>query len=143
MVIAQPGWFNRRKYGGWGITPKTWQGTVYLLIVLIPFAIFQVLPFWSIQTRSIITGIWILFLIVDISDVMIRMKRDERERIHEAIAERNALWIMMMVLVMGTLYQIMTSALNQTIKIDWFIVAALFAGLIVKSISNIYLNKRN
>ncbi len=143
MVIAQPGWFKRRKYGGWGITPKAWQGAVYLAVVFISFGIFQALPFWSIQTRLIVTAIWLLFLVVDVSDVMIRMKRDERERVHEAIAERNALWIMMMILVAGILYQITISALNQTVKIDWFIVVALFSGLIVKTISNIYLDKKN
>jgi len=25
-MIGNPEWFQRRKYGGWGIFPKTWQG---------------------------------------------------------------------------------------------------------------------
>ena len=143
MVIAQPRWFRRRKYGGWGVAPRTWQGIVYIIVVMIPFTIFQALPYWNTQTRLIVTGVWILFLVIDMFDVMIRLKKDEREKIHEALAERNALWIMMMVLVMGILYQVITSALSQTIKVDWFILIALFAGLIVKTISNIVLDRKN
>lgn len=143
MVIAKPEWFKRRKYGGWGVTPKTWQGGVYIALVLIPFITFQVFPYWSIQTRLIVTGIWILFLIVDVFDVMFKLNKDEREMIHEAIAERNALWAMMIVLVMGIFYQMLTSVLNQILKINWFIVVALFLGLIVKTISNIYLDRKN
>lgn len=143
MVIAKPDWFGRRKYTGWGVTPKTWQGWIYLAAVLLPFIIFQSLPYWSQETKVTVTIVWIIFLFIDIGDVMIRMKKDERERTHEAIAERNALWIVMIVLVVGIFYQILTSALQQEIRVDLWIVVALFAGIVVKAISNIYLSKKN
>ncbi len=143
MVIAKPEWFGRRKYGGWGVSIKTWQGAVYILVVMVPFVIFQSLPYWNLETRLVVTGAWLLFLLIDMFDVMIRLKKDEREKIHEAIAERNALWTVMIVLVAGILYQTFTSALNQTIRVDWFIVAALFAGVLIKTISNIYLDRKD
>ena len=46
-MIAQASWFERRKYGGWGVTPKAWQGRVYLAITLGLFAIFQSIPVWK------------------------------------------------------------------------------------------------
>jgi hypothetical protein len=144
MVIGKPEWFARRKYTGWGITPKTWQGWLYIALVIIPFAVFQSLPYWDIKIRMIVTVIWVLFLMIDVFDIMIRMKKDERDKIHEAISERNALWAIMIVIVIGILYQIITSAIDQNMtKIDWFLLIALFAGVIVKSISNFYLDKMN
>ncbi|MGV8151523.1 MAG: hypothetical protein ACP5OG_00425 [Candidatus Nanoarchaeia archaeon] len=144
MVIAKPEWFKRRKYGGWGVVPKTKQGWIYLALVLIPFIILQSIPYISANIKLVITGAWLVFLCVDIFDVMIRMKQDEREKIHEAIAERNALWAIMIVLVVGVGYQVARSTVLQTTsEIDWFLIAALFIGLGVKAISNIYLDKKD
>ncbi len=142
-MIAHPEWFKRRKYGGWGVHPKDWRGIVYLVAVMLPFIVFQALPYWSTELRLIVTGVWIAFLGIDIFSAMARMKQDERERIHEAFAERNALWAMMFVLVLGILYQVITSALNNSLKVDWFIVLALFFGVIVKAITNIYLDRKD
>jgi len=142
-MIGKPEWFRRREYTGWGAVPKTWQGWAYLAIVLIPFIIFQSLPYWNEETRITVTIIWIVFLFIDMGDVMIRMKRDERGRIHEAIAERNALWIVMIVLVIAMFYQVLTSALQQEIRVDWWIITVLIAGTIAKAASNIYLNKKD
>ena len=142
-MIGKPEWFARRKYGGWGIMPKTWQGWVYIAIVLIPFAIFEALPFWSLKTRIIVMVVWALFLLIDVTHIMVTLPKDEREKKHEAIAERNALWVMMLVLVVAILYQMMRSALTKTLQVDYFIIAAVFAGLIAKGITNIYLDKRD
>jgi hypothetical protein len=142
-MIGKPEWFKRRKYGGWGLFPSTWQGWVYLAVLLVPFAVFQSLPYWGQQTRIIITIAWAAFLLIDAGDIMIRMKRDEREKIHEAIAERNALWIILVVLIAGASYQIIVSGLAQQVQVDWWIVIALFAGVIAKAISNIYLDKKD
>ncbi len=141
-MIGKAEWFQRRKYGGWGISPKTWQGWVYVALILIPFIVFQAMPFWSTQTRLIVTGIWIAFLMVDVTHIMLTLNRDEREYKIEAIAERNAGWFMALVLVVGIVYQVINSALNQTIAVNWFMVVALFGGAIVKTVSNILLEKK-
>ncbi len=142
-MIARPDWFQRRKYGGWGVSPKTWQGWVYTALAIIPFIIFQSLPFWNMQTRMYVTIGWILFLFLDVGSVMISLKRDEREYKIEAISERNAAWTMMFILVVGILYEIIRGALSQSIDVNLFLVAALFGGVIAKTISNIILEKRS
>ena len=141
-MIGKPEWFTRRKYGGWGLYPRTWQGWLYMAVIIIPFVIFQSLPYWGNNTRFIVTGIWLAFLLLDTTHLMITLKRDEREYKIEAIAERNAAWTMVLVIVAGILYQVISSALNQQLAVDWFLVAALFGGLIAKSVSNIVLERR-
>ncbi len=142
-MIGRPEWFERRKYGGWGLHPKNWKGWAYITIIIIPFVIFHSLPYWSFTTRVIVTILWGVFLVIDTIDIMARMKKDEREKIHEAIAERNAVWGMSVILAIGIAYQIAASAIKQTINVDWWLVAALFIGLIIKSISNYYLDRKN
>ncbi|MFW6273226.1 MAG: DUF3796 domain-containing protein [bacterium] len=141
-MIAKASWFKRRKFGGWGVSPKTWQGWIYIAIMLIPFIIFQALPYWSTQTRLYVTLGWVVFLMLDIIPIMVTLRRDEREYKNEAVAERNAAWFMVMVLVIGLLYEIISSALRQDLQVNWFLAVALFGGALVKTISNIYLDKK-
>ena len=141
-MIGRPEWFKRRKYGGWGISPKTWQGWVYVALTLIPFIVFQALPYWNTQTRLYVTIGWIIFLLIDVSHIMFNLNRDEREYKIEAISERNAGWAMMFVILVGLLYQIFSTALANNLKIDPFLAIALFAGAFVKTISNIILERR-
>ncbi|MFA5724498.1 MAG: hypothetical protein WC979_09665, partial [Candidatus Pacearchaeota archaeon] len=136
-------WFKRRKYSGWGVTPKTWQGWLYIAIVILPFALFQSLPFWDNPTRIAVTVIWAIFLLIDIFDIMIRMKKDERENRHEAVAERNALWAIMIILVIGLIYQVISSSLNNQVIFDPVIAIALIGAVIVKAISNFYLDRKD
>jgi hypothetical protein len=141
-MIGKAEWFKRRKYGGWGISPKTWQGWLYVLIVLVPFMIFQALPFWTDQTRFAVTAFWIAFLLLDVGHIMITLNRDERETKIEALAERNAAWFMSIALTIGIVYQIITSALGENLYVNWFMVVALFGGALIKSASNIVLERR-
>jgi hypothetical protein len=141
-MFAKKEWFNRRKYGGWGVSIKTWQGFVYLGLVFIPFLIFHILPFWSNKTRIIVSAFWVLFLFIDIVPIMIKLKKDELEYKIEAISERNAAWFMALVLIIGLLYELIITGLQNQISVNWFIVMALFGGVIVKTISNIILEKR-
>lgn len=142
-MIGRPEWFTRRKYLGWGVMPKTWQGWAYVAAAVIPLFAIQYIQFWSEKTKMIATVGWAVILIADFFDIMIRMKKDEREKIHEAIAERNAMWVMIIVLAAGVGYEAASSAVNQTFKVDPFIIAALFAALIIKAISNIYLDRKD
>src|SRR3989344_3475445 len=115
-MIGKPNWFVRRKYGGWGLFPATWQGWVYLVI----------------------------FLVADTIDIMIRIKKDERETLHEALAERNALWVIIFILAAGIAYQAAQSAILKGVPyVDPVIIIAIVAGLIAKAATNIYLDKRN
>ena len=141
-MLGKSNWFQRRKYGGWGISPKTWQGWVYVGVLLIPFIIFQSLSYWDDRTRMIVSGGWILFFGLDITHIMFSLKRDEREYKIEAISERNAAWFMVLILTGGLVYEIITSALQENISVNPFLALALFGGAIVKTISNIISDKK-
>lgn len=142
-MIGKAEWFQRRKYGGWGLQPKTWQGWVYIACFILPLLIFHILPFWSTQLRLIVTGFWALLLIIDTLDIMRKLNLDERERFHEAIAERNALWGVLVVLVIGMGYDLITNGLNERIYVNPFIAAALIVAVIIKAVSNIYLDRKD
>jgi hypothetical protein len=141
-MIGKAEWFQRRKYTGWGIMPKTWQGGVYLAVILLPFVVFQALPFWDIQTRIIVTTAWMVFLLLDVTHIMATLRRDERESKIEAISERNAAWAMVLIVAIGVVYQSVSSALQQKIQFDPFLVAALFGGMIAKMLSNLWLERK-
>ncbi len=141
-MIAKASWFKRRKYGGWGVSPRTWQGWVYIVAIVIPLIIFQMLPYWSTETRMYVTLGWIAFLMLDILPIMVAVNRDEREYKNEAVAERNTAWFMVLILTTGLVYEIIRGSLTGNFQINWFLVIALFGGALVKTISNIYLDKK-
>lgn len=141
-MIAKKEWFDRRKYGGWCVHPNCWQGWLYFILIIIPFIIFQSLPFWSMQIRTTITLLWMIFLFTDLIPIMINLKKDEREYKIEAISERNAAWFMSIILVIGIFYETLISTLNQTFSINIFLIIALLGGAIIKSISNYKLEKK-
>ena len=142
-MIGKPDWFMRRKYLGWGIAPKTWQGWVYVLVFVSLIIVTQLLPLTN-NVKFIITTIIIVILLIDVIHIMITMKKDEREIKHEAIADRNALWVMLTVLIIGILYQTVISTINNQVpQIDYFLIAALLAAVIMKAFTNLYLDKKD
>jgi voltage-gated potassium channel Kch len=141
-MIAKPEWFNQRKYCGWGITPRSWQGWIYTLGIFVPLVIFLSLPDLDSQVRTAGTVLWVAFVALDLLPIMVTMKMDEREYKNEAIAERNASWFMVLVLVIGILYALVMSGLNHELSINWFMVLALFGGAVVKGVSNYQMDKK-
>jgi hypothetical protein len=141
-MIAKPEWFERRKYSGWGVTPRSWQGWAYTLAIFVPVVIIQTVPNWDAQVRTAGTVFWVAFVLLDLLPIMVTLKKDEREYKNEAIAERNAAWFMVMVLVIGILYEIIISGLNHEFSINWFMVLALFGGAIVKAVSSFNLDNK-
>lgn len=142
-MIGKPEWFTRRKYGGWGLYPATWQGWVYIAVCVAVIFIIQNLPIGEqmVVVSTVVLGI---IMFVDVIHMMISMKKDERESQHEAYAERNALWVMILVLTAGIAYESAQSiALGQTLTVDPVIIIALALGLIAKAVSNYYLDKKN
>lgn len=141
-MIGNPKWFKRRKYLGWGFMPETWQGWVYITMLI---AFIMIIPNISLIPENLKTPlIFIIGLIFsfDTLDIMIHLNKDERETYHEAVAERNALWSMIAILAIGAAYQTAVSLNTGFQKIDPFIIAALFAGMLAKTISNWYLRDK-
>jgi hypothetical protein len=141
-MIAQPEWFNLRKYGGWGVTPRNWQGWAYTLAIIVVLVIFLAIPDLDSQVRTAGTVFWLVFVALDLLPIMVTIKKDEREYKNEAIAERNASWFMVLVLVIGILYALVTSGLNHELSINGFMVLALFGGAIVKGVSHYRMDKK-
>ncbi len=142
-MIGKANWFRRRKYTGWGFTPVTWQGWMYILVLILPVIIIaETHAFRSWQVVFLVA--WAVIFIIDAVDIMIHLPKDERDRTHEAIAERNALWIIVAILGVGIAYQVSIGVVaNNIAKVDPVIIIALFAGLLVKIVSNVYLDKKN
>lgn len=142
MVIAKSEWFARRKYSGWGLMPKTWQGAIYTICILLITISLIYLPI-NMSVKIGVMIIWAIFLTIDIGQAMIKI-RDEREKLHEAIAERNALWAVILVVAIGISYQLASSTVaNDFSSIDPFLIGAIIAALVVKAISNIYLDRKD
>ena len=141
-MIAKNDWFKRRKYCGWGVSPKSLKGWLYIFSVIGVLLLFHIFPYWSIKFRIYITILWLIFLFLDIFPVMISLKKDELEMKIEAISERNAAWFMSSILVIAIIHEVIMSAFREDFSINLFIIIALFGGAIVKTISNIVLEKR-
>jgi len=141
-MLGNPNWFRRRKYTGWGITPATWQGWLYVIGCLsLIIIVFGAMHWLDIRLEySIAASAFLLALIVvDGTLIMCRLNKDEREWQHEAIAERNAAWSMVVVLGIGLLFQVIVGLINQHFIIDPFLIVALFIGALSKGLTNRYL----
>jgi hypothetical protein len=142
-MIGRPEWFERRKYGGWGFRPKKWQGWLYTLVMTVPFVavnIYYPLGFETIMTFDII---WIVLFGLDAAHIVVSLKRDERETKIEALSERNAAWVMIMILAVGLSYEIITGIIRQDISVNLFLIGALAGGMIAKTVSNLYYGKKS
>ncbi len=143
-MIGRPEWFRRRKYGGWGVFPKTWQGWVYLAVIVGGLMAIQAIPWPGEWTATLVMAAWALLFCVDTIHIMVALPRlDERERVHEAVAERNAMWVMVLALAAGFAYRTAQASAAGETYVDPVILIALGAGLATKAISNIYLDRRD
>ena len=131
-MIGKAKWFNVRKYTGWGLTPNCWQGWVYILVFISLVTIINSLPI-ALNLKNIFTGVLVILLLMDTFHMMSQIKKDERERLHEAIADRNALWFMIFVLLIG-------AVIKQII--DPIFIIAIIGAMVVKSATQFYLRDK-
>ena len=137
-IIGKSEWFKRRKYGGWGIRPKTWQGWIYIAALIGSLILFQSLPFWTSGIRLIGTLLWTSFVLVDTTHIMMNIEKSDLERKIEAFSERNAAWFMIAILIIGVLYDVMRSVTSDSFEVNIFLLIALVGGAVIKSVSNYY-----
>lgn len=140
-MLAKPEWFSPRKYGGWGISPNCWQGWAYIAVVAAPII---VIPYLQLpgMTGSWLMGVWSVIFAADVIDIMVRMKKDEREMMHEAIAERNAMWFMVAILAAGVAWQVASGVVKNTNEVDPVILVALIGATLVKALTHWYLREK-
>jgi len=131
-MIANPKWFNLRKYTGWGLTPNCWQGWAYIAAFVLPVILISSLPLDQ-NIKNILTIIIMAVLIIDVLHIMTLIKKDERERLHEALADRNALWFMMFILIAGVFIKQI---------IDPIFLIAILGATVVKAITQFYLRDK-
>jgi len=141
-MIGRPQWFKRRKYGGWGFYPACWQGWLYVAILFVSILLIQLIPADKGDLRLWVMVVWAIVFSADAIHIFLAMPKDEREVLHEAKAERNALWAIILVLCLGTAYEVASSAIKGAAAIDPVIIAALVAGLIAKAATNVYLDSK-
>jgi uncharacterized membrane protein len=131
-MIGKSKWFSPRKYTGWGLTPVTWQGWLYIVCFVAPIAILSSVSIDQ-NIKNTFTSIWIGIFLLDILHIMTQMKKDEREYLHEAIADRNALWFMIFVLLISVF-------IKQVI--DPIFVIALVGATLIKAGTQFYLKDK-
>lgn len=131
-MIANPKWFNLRKYSGWGLTPNCWQGWAYIIAFITPVAIVSDLNIDQ-SLKNTINFIIIGIFLADVLHTMTKIEKDERERLHEAIADRNALWFLLFGLIAWAFF---------TQNFDPILVGILLGATAVKAITQIYLRDK-
>lgn len=140
-MIAKSNWFKLRKYGGWGLDPRTWQGWLYVLF----FLVIELFVWFGLNTsfrnKLVIIGVIMLIGLIDLFDVFLNMKLDEREETHQAKAERNASFAMVIILTIGIIYYVFKSVFTNSFYIDPFIIVAIFVGSATKAITYYKLEK--
>jgi hypothetical protein len=142
--FIKPEWFKRRKYSGWGLTPISWQGWLSLVLLVLPI----VFLLSKINEGAHLVGIsLVLFLIyfvafmIFIFGLMSRIKTDERNRAHEAIADRNALWVLIIIISVGLVLEgTMPELVHSLAQVNPFIVGGMLSAWIVKVISIYWLD---
>ncbi|MDD4938050.1 MAG: hypothetical protein PHX34_03485 [Candidatus Shapirobacteria bacterium] len=131
-MIGNPKWFNIRKYTGWGLTPNCWQGWAYIFAFIIPVVIISNLNI-SQNYKNIFSIILVGILLIDTLHMMSQIKKDEREKLHEAIADRNALWFVLFALICWAFVNQIT---------DPIFIGILLLATAVKAVTQIYLRDK-
>lgn len=145
MKILKPEWFIRRKYSGWGITPVSWQGWVFIIALALPLVLIAPNMANNLSITSIpfiIFSAYLSFIIFVVFYIMTKIKIDERERVHEAISDRNALWAMLFVIIIGLLAEsVSPEIVHSALSINPFLIGCVIVAWIVKVATAIYLDK--
>lgn len=134
-MLGKPHWFEIRKYG-WGIKPRTWQGWLYIIVLIIPLVAIAFFPAIFCQKQLILSIIWLALISLDAARIMFSIKKDEREHAYEAIAERNSGWFMVAIALLSILYVLYTK--HEAVPL-FFLVGMLLGGALVKGLSYKYL----
>jgi len=123
------------------LVPKTWQGWVYVLAFIVLVLLVNFLPI-ALKVKLIITIIIIAIFLVDVVHILLTMPKNAEEIKQEAIADRNALWGLLVVLILGLIYQSIISAINNTwLQVDYFLVIAILTAAIIRGITFYYLER--
>ncbi len=147
-MLGKPEWFTYRKFG-WGLTPKTWQGWLYVGVLafamglVFAMGLTDAVKFW-------VVGIVLGLFIIDVMHIMMQLPKvhDERENMHQLIIERNCSFAAIAALIVMMLFQtyLHRGSLQITswsqIPFDLSIIVVLGAMLLTKIVSSYYVKVR-
>jgi hypothetical protein len=88
-MIGKPEWFKYRIFG-WGISPKTWQGWIYVAVIAALIGVTLSITMTN-TIRGWVFGVILALVLLDVGHIMIKLPKvhDERENMHQLIIERN------------------------------------------------------
>ncbi|MBU1031047.1 MAG: hypothetical protein ABIC91_08095 [Nanoarchaeota archaeon] len=142
-MIGKPEWFTYRIFG-WGLRPKTWQGWLYVVIIMALCGLISLLPAPD-NIKSWLFGAVITIFIIDVLIIMTKLSKvhDERENKHQLIIERNASFTAVVAIVAIMLFQVYQNRfLDLEMPFDKSLLIVLIVMVVMKGISTIYVNKK-
>ncbi|HQT44687.1 MAG TPA: hypothetical protein PLO51_01810 [Candidatus Micrarchaeota archaeon] len=142
-MFGNPKWFSPRKFG-WGLGLKSWQGIAYILVFAALVLVINALPV-PLDFRLGLSALVLGILVIDVLHIMTQVYShlDEREQMHQAIAERNSTFVAVVGLVVYGFY------LSLTVKPDALeplllpLVAVGLAMAAAKGFTLIYLERKS
>jgi len=147
-MIGKPEWFKYRTFG-WGVAPKTWQGWVYVAILVFILGGITAMGLNNAVSQWLFAGV-IAIVMIDVFHIMIQLSKvsDERENYHQLIIERNCSFAAIIALIGVAAYQtyqnraLFQTGINVSIPFDWSIVVVLGAMLFAKIGSTLYVKAK-
>jgi hypothetical protein len=144
-MIGKPEWFTYRTFG-WGITPKKWQGWVY--VGALAFIIGLIM---SVHIVDSIRA-WLFFgfmgiLLLDVLHIMIQLPKhhDERENLQQLIIERNCSFAAIVALIAMAIFEVyknQAAIVQGALPFDVSIMVVLGAMVVTKAASALYLKAK-
>lgn len=144
-MIGKPEWFTYRTFG-WGISPRTWQGWVYVCALAFLLGFITAIGFTS-QTKMWLYITLIIIIMLDVLHIMTQLPKvhDERENLKQLVIERNCSFAAISGLVIMAIYETLSKGREIIIPgmtFDLSILVVLGFMLLTKIGSTVYLNSR-
>ena len=111
-MIGKPEWFATRKFG-WGLGIKSWQGIGYIMVIALIYGAVYAAPI-NEGMRIGIAVIVSALIIADMLHIMysVYSKLDEREEKHQLVAERNAAFTAIAIMIIYFSYLSFSASLT-------------------------------
>ena len=137
MIIRKNEWFKRDRKALFGYD-ISWQGYTYIAVIgFFPLILVSIFP--ENPVIYIIYGALLIIFVIDMVDIL--LSKDERERMHEAIAWRNASFSMIIAIFIAIIIQ---SFYNFTQEIFYLLlIAVIVVGCAVMVITKHKLEREN
>jgi uncharacterized membrane protein len=137
MIIRKNEWFKRDRKAIFGYD-ISWQGYVYIAVIgFFPLILVSIFP--KNPVIYVIYGTLLIIFVIDMIDIF--LSRDERERMHEAIAWRNASFSMIITLFIIMIIQSFYNFTSETFYL--LLTAVIVVGCAIMVITKHKLEKEN